>query len=171
MLRKLNQFGAAQTLYELLELNYSDRPDFYLAQISLADTLIAQSVEDSGKFDAAISRLELLMDLENLPFDLRVEAGYKLGSAWRNHGERLKAKQALWTLYNLLSVRENRIRLLGNKGRYWLSRTLFALGELEREDRDMDASKAFYEKIVALNLPGADLAKQRVERVAEEGAN
>ena len=171
MLRKLNQFGAAQQLYESLENRYSDRHDRYLAQISLADTLMARSVEDPAKFDAAISRFELLVDLSDVPTDLRVEAGYKLGVAWQNSGNLGKAKQALWTLYDLILGERDRMDSLGVKGRYWLARSLFTLAELEKSDGDLDRARFFYEIIVRSKLSGFELAKDQLGRIESGTAN
>ncbi len=171
LLRKLNQFGAAQQLYESLENRYSDRHDRYLAQISLADTLMARSVEDPAKFDAAISRFELLVDLSDVPTDLRVEAGYKLGVAWQNSGNLGKAKQALWTLYDLILGERDRMDSLGVKGRYWLARSLFTLAELEKSDGDLDRARFFYEIIVRSKLSGFELAKDQLGRIESGTAN
>lgn len=163
LLRKLNKFGAAARIYSVLENEYSDRPDRFLAQLSLADTLLAQSNEDPSKFAAAVSRLELLMDLPDAPLDMRVEAGYKLGQAWRVRGERLKAKQTYWLFYDLAIVEEPRIRTLTHKGRYWLSRCLFALAEISKEEGEVDRVNEFYQQIVEYRLQGAALAAARLE--------
>ena len=171
LLRKLNQFATAQQLYELLENQYRDRSDRYLAQISLADTLMARSVEDPAKFDAAISRLELLMDLPDVPVDLRVEAGYKLGMAWKNSAEPGKAKQAFWTLYDLVLGERNLTSSLGAKGRYWLSRSLFALADLESDEGNLDRAQGFYRIIISLRLSGYELAKAKLGVEALDNVN
>ena len=171
LLRELNKFGSAERIYEFLENEYADRPDRFLAQMSLADTLIAQSVEAPEKFEAAVSRLELLMDLPEAPLGLRVEAGYKLGQAWRARGEVLRAKQIYWLLYDLTIVEEPRIRSLTRKGRYWLARTLFALAEIANEEGDLDKANEFYEQIVNYRLYGSDLAKARLKFIEPKRAN
>lgn len=166
LLRRLNKFDAAQYIYEVLEREYEDRPDRFLAQISLADTLIAQAQEDPRKFDAAVSRLELLMDLpQNLPevpSELRIEAGYKLGEAWRTRGETLKAKEIYWSLYEKEVLEEEGGRRLSRNGRYWLTRCMFAMAELAKEDGQIDEARRLYEQVVQLRLPGSELAKRRL---------
>lgn len=171
LLRKLNQFATALQVYELLENRYRDRPDRYLAQISLADTLMARSIEDPAKFDAAISRFELLMDLPEIPVDLRVEAGYKLGMAWLNNDDQAKAKQAFWTLYDLVLGRRDMTGSLGVKGRYWLSRCLFALAELEEVEGDLDRAGDYYNVILASRLSGYERARAQLERIGQPGRN
>lgn len=175
LLRRLNKFGSAERIYEFLENEYAGRPDRFLAQMSLADTLLAQADQDPRKFDAAISRLELLMDLPqtlaDAPLDLRMEAGYKLGQAWRTRGEQLKAKQIFWMLYDQMVAEELRLRSLTRKGTYWLARTLFALAELSKEEGDIDQANLFYRAIIEHRLNGAELARARLEVLDGRVAN
>jgi len=163
--RRLNEFETAELVYESLENTYRDRPDRYWAQISLADTLIARASEDPSKFEAGISRLELLMDLPNVPIELRVESGYKIGTAWESQGEKLKAKAAYWDLYDLFVVEKLRIQELGKKGRYWLSRAMFELAEISVSESNLDTAIEFYEKIESLGLIGSELARARIEQL------
>ena len=165
LLRKLNLYGTAEIVYEQLEDAFRDRPDHYWAQISLADTLIAQASEDPSKFEAGISRLERLMDLPNVPIELRVEAGYKRGNAWENKGDRLKAKSGYWDLYDLFVVEEMRVQELGKKGQYWLSRAMFKLAEIFEDEAQLDTAIEFYEKIEALGLLGRATARNRVDQL------
>lgn len=163
--RRLNEFETAELVYESLENTYRDRPDRYWAQISLADTLIARASEDPSKFEAGISRLELLMDLPNVPIELRVEAGYKIGTAWESQGEKLKAKAAYWDLYDLFVVEGERIHDLKKKGRYWLSRAMFELAVIFENEANLDTAVEFYEKIESLGLVGSELARARIEQL------
>lgn len=163
LLRRLNKFGAAEYIYTLLEQRYGNRPDVYLAQLSLASTLLAQVNEDPSKFDAGVSKLELLMDSPEVTPDTRIEAGYLLGQAWRAQGEQLKAKQVFWVLYDQTLVEKMRIRQLSRTGRYWLARSLFALAEISQSEGDVDQATYFYRQIREHRLPGADLARARLE--------
>ncbi|MBK1876725.1 tetratricopeptide repeat protein [Pelagicoccus mobilis] len=177
LLRRLNKFGSAEQIYYLLENEYADRPDRFLAQMSMADTLLAQANEDESKFDGAVSRLELLMDLPETTLgplvnelDLQVEAGYKLAQAWRSRGESMRAKRLFWQLYDRMFSEELRIRELGPKGRYWISRCLFGLAEISKEEGKVDQANLFYEKVIEHRLNGVELARRRLEfRGSEEG--
>lgn len=163
LLRRLNKFGSAEQVYFLLENEYADHRYRFFAQMSMADTLLAQSNEDPRKFDGAVSRLELLMDLPEAPLDLRVEAGYKLGQAWRSRGESLKAKQLFWLIYDQMLVEDLGIRRLTNKGRYWVARCLFGLAELSKEEGQIDQANTFYLKIIEHRLNGVELARAKLE--------
>ncbi|MDQ8204874.1 hypothetical protein [Pelagicoccus sp. SDUM812003] len=171
LLRRLNKFDSAERIYYLLENEYADRPDRFLAQLSMADTLIAQADKDPRKFGAAISRLELLMDLpetsSNAPLDLRVEAGFKLGQAWRTRGEVDKAKQVLWSLYDSMVLDDNQLRFLTRNGRYWLSRCLFSLAEIMKEEGEVDKAMDFYQVVIQHRLYGRELARVRLEPLRE----
>jgi tetratricopeptide (TPR) repeat protein len=165
LLRKLNQFSAAQQIYEYLENNYQDRPDRLVAQLSLADCLMAQTATDPLKFEAAISRLERLVDLPNAQIDLRVEAGVKLALAWENHGERSRAKEILWSTVTRFLLDDVMASDLRSQGRYWVSRALFELGQLSELDQNPDNARLAYDLILSHRLPGATLAQARIARV------
>ncbi len=100
-----------------------------------------------------------------MPTELRVEAGYKIGTAWESQGEKLKAKAAYWNLYDLFVVEEKRIHDLGKKGRYWLSRAMFELAEIFENEGKLDTAVEFYEKIEHLGLIGSELARARIEQL------
>ncbi len=168
LLRRLNKFGSAEQIYYLLENEYVDRPDRFLAQMSMADTLLAQADGDPRKFDGAVSRLELLMDLPEAPLDFRVEAGLKLGQAWRSRGEALKAKQLFWLIYDQMLGEELGIRGLTSLGRYWVARCLFGLAELATEEGEVDQANFFYLKIIEHRLNGVELARARLEILENE---
>src|SRR5690606_22391378 len=99
ILRRLNQFAAAEQVYLSLENNYPNHASRDIAQLALADTLLAQVDNDPTKFDAAISRLERLTDLAVDP-DLRIEAGFKLGFARQRQGDLRGAGDHYWDVYN-----------------------------------------------------------------------
>ncbi len=171
LLRKRNEFGLAQQIYALLENEFGSKKDFNLAQMSMADTLRAKAGDDPTKYDLAISRLERLMDLPDVELDLRTEAGSKLGLLWRDRNELNNAKQAFWTLQDLFIGEENRIRFLGAKGRYWLSKAFFGLAEIYQEQRDLDKAAELYEAIVLYRLPGTETARTRIERIKAPAIN
>jgi len=166
LLRKLNQFSAAQQIYEYLENNYLDRPDRLVAQLSLADCLMAQTATDPLKFEAAISRLERLVDLPNAPVDLRVEAGVKLALAWDGHGDRARAKEILWTVVTRFLLDDAMASDLRSQGRYWVSRALFELGQLSELEQQPDRARQAYDLILSYQLPGDTLARARIARVS-----
>lgn len=165
LLRKLNQFSAAQQIYEYLENNYQDRPDRLVAQLSLADCLMAQTATDPLKFEAAISRLERLVDLPNAPVDLRVEAGVKLALAWEIHGDRSRAKEILWSVVTQFLLDDTMGSVLRSQGRYWVSRALFELGQLSELEHQPDNARQAYDLILSYRLPGDTLARARISRV------
>ncbi|MEZ5276717.1 MAG: tetratricopeptide repeat protein [Opitutaceae bacterium] len=166
LLRKLNQFSAAQQIYEYLENNYQDRPDRLVAQLSLADCLMAQTATDPVKFESAISRLERLVDLPNAPVDLRVEAGVKLALAWEGHGDRARAREILWSVATQFLLDDAVAAELRSEGRYWVSRALFELGQFSELDGQPDNARRSYQMILDYRLPGDTLARARLSRVS-----
>ncbi|MBL4574833.1 MAG: tetratricopeptide repeat protein, partial [Opitutaceae bacterium] len=162
VLRQLNQFSAAQHIYEFLENKFPNRPDQILAQLSLADCLMAQVSNDPSKLGGAISILERLMDLPNAPVDLRVEAGYKLAMARENNGDRMRSKQIRWMLFVTFVQEEANSKQLKATGRYWMARSLLELGEMEESEGERENGRKAYESILRYNLPGTTLAKARL---------
>lgn len=166
LLRKLNQFSAAQQIYEYLENNYRDRPDRLVAQLSLADCLMAQTATDPAKFEAAISRLERLVDLPNAPVDLRVESGVKLALAWEGRGDRARAREILWSVTTQFLLDDAMAAQLKAQGRYWVSRGLFELGQLSELSGVPENAREAYELILEYRLPGETLAQARIARLS-----
>ncbi|TVR54120.1 MAG: hypothetical protein EA425_02275 [Puniceicoccaceae bacterium] len=164
LLRKLNQFGAAEQIYEFLENNYPDRPDRLLAQISLADSLMAQATTEPARFDAAVARYERLFDLPGAPLDLRVEAGFKLANGWQSRGDFQRAQQVYLEIFQRFLADPEAARNLGVKGRTWAARSLFESARLYEQQGAADRARETYERMLALNLPGAGLARARLAR-------
>ena len=162
--RRLLRFGAAEQIYEFLENTFPNHPDQSFVQLSLADTLLAQSANASEKFEGAITRLERLAVLPGAGTDLRVEAGHKLAHAWQVHGSAERASLLYWEVYERFLGKVETQPELGARGRYWLSRTLFELGQLEENAGRRESARKAYEAVLAHGLPGEKLARGRLGR-------
>ncbi|MFW6217827.1 MAG: tetratricopeptide repeat protein, partial [Verrucomicrobiota bacterium] len=161
LLRSMNDFASAQTIYENLINRYPEHPRRYLAEISRADCMMALARDNPGPWEDAAVALERLLDLPNLPVALQIEAGYKLGFAFAKREQSEQAKEAFVLMYTRFLEDPERPDDLDATGRYWMSRILLELGELyEREGNAVEA-KRIYRQIVAYNLPGRDLAQSR----------
>ncbi len=174
ILRRLNQFAAAEQVYLLLENSPAPSEAYRnIAQLSLADTLLAQVDNDPTKFEAAISRLERLTDLPPpADPDLRIEAGFKLGYAWQKHGNADRAAEIYWDLYQRVfgQPRPGRPSLtLGTRGPYWMARTLLELGEIEARAGRRDQAHRAYQSILDRGLPGRDVVQGRLDALAAGG--
>jgi len=164
LLRKLNRFGPAQQVYELLANSFAQHQDVLLAQLALADCHLAQVATDPTHWESAITIYERLQDLPTAPLDLRAEAGFKHGYALAHRGNPARA-QATWMLVvNTFLLDHDRAAGLGPKGRYWMSRVLFELGDLYEREAKLDQARTAYELLLQQNLPGQSLARQRLAR-------
>jgi len=145
-----------------------------IAQLSLADTLMAQVDNDPGKFYAAISILEHLTDLP-LPADpaLRIEAGFKLAYGWQKHGNDDRAVEKYWDLYNRVFGEarpdQPRIALESAGGRYWMARTLLELGEIEHKAGRRESAFRAYQAVLDHGLPGRDVVRGRLDAMRAGG--
>lgn len=167
--RKLNRFGAAQLIYETLIKEHPRHPESHLAELYLADTLLAQSTRDPANSDAAAAVLERLLDRPNLPPEVQAEAGYKLGLIFLQRENPVRAAEHFWLLLSRFLNDPVQAAELGPRGRYWISRTVLELGSImQRQGRTADA-RDVYRLIARHGLPGEQLARARMESLLRGG--
>lgn len=166
LLRKLNQFPQAQRAYEELVNKYPHRRDVVLAQLALAETHNAQSVNEPAHAESALVLFEHVRDRVDAPLDARVEAGFNIGHLRARRGETAKAQEVWWTeVVNAFLLNETQAGRLGDKGRYWMTRTLIELGGLFEQDGKLEQAKEAWLLILRAKLGyGETLARARLAR-------
>lgn len=165
LLRLMNDFAAAQIVYENLINRYPDHPQQHVAVLSRADCLLALAKDNETKLDNVSLVLERLLDLPGLPVDFQAEAAYKWAFVLERRGLPEQAIEVLTILSSRLLLNpENAVRL-GSGGRYWVSRAMLNLGQLLEESGDAEEARRVYRKILAYNLPGQNLAQARADRI------
>ena len=165
LLRLMNDFAAAQIVYENLINRYPDHPQQHVAVLSRADCLLALAKGNETKLGNVSLVLERLMDLPGLPVDFQAEAAYKWAFVLQRRGLPDKAIEVFTLLSSrLLLDPENAVRL-GNGGRYWVSRAMLDLGRLLEESGEAEEARRVYRKVLAYNLPGQNLAQSRADRI------
>ncbi len=167
--RELDDFATAQSLYESLINHFFDHPERFRAEISLADCFLAQSGMNPGRLGDAVAILERLVDLPNIPLDLRLEAGYKWGFALGKMDRSPRAQEAYWLVLDRFLRGKRGSDETGARGRYWLARSIFDLGELLEEDRRFEEARRVYAYVSAYGLPGESTAEARVKRFSAPG--
>jgi len=171
LLRKLNQLGPAQVLYESILNRFAAHRDAPLAELALADTLFAQVTSDSSRLGSALARYERLFDLPSAPGEVRVEAGFKEGYALAMRGNSVEARRALWLVVDRFLLDEAARATIGEKGRYWLGRTLLVYADLcekAKTPQPQEAREA-YELVLRSGVWGENTAKAALERLAGGG--
>lgn len=161
ILRGLNNFGDAQNVYEYLINNYPEHPEGYLAELYRARCLLAQSSRNAFFLNEAAAALERLLDLPNAPVELKVEAGYTLGTAYLKQDKTMQAKEVLWRMIHQY-LRQSDI-VLRAKGRFWMAKVIFDLGDLLEADDALEDARKVYSLITEYSLPGSNLARSRLE--------
>jgi TolA-binding protein len=165
LLRKLNQFPQAQRAYEALVNQYPQRPDIALAQLALAETHNAQSASDPSHIESALVLFEHVRDRVDAPLDARVEAGYNLGRLLARRDEPAKAETVWWRdVVSAFLLDADFAPKLGEKGRYWMARTLIELGALYEGQEKLEQAKQAWLLILKTRLPGEALARARLAR-------
>lgn len=168
LLRLLNDFSGAQIIYRNVVNAYPDHPKRYIAELGRADCLLALAGSQAEQLNPSADVLRRLLDLPNLPISLQAEVTYKLGFIFQKQAD----FEALRSLYAnavsaLLLDSENSVQL-GDVGRYWMGRILLDLAGVVGDLGEVDEARRVYNKIIAYNLPGKNIAAARVEVLASE---
>lgn len=154
ILRMMNAFADARTMYNDIINTYSSHPEIYLAWMGLGDSTLA--VPARAKDAAAI--FERLYALPSLDEAARAEAAFKWAFALASSGEASEADEVRWITSQALLENPK----ISAAARYWIGRSLFDMARsLESAGRMRDA-RAAYELIASHNLPPAKIARQKL---------
>jgi len=164
--RQLNDFGAAQSLYELLLQQHGNHPERYRVELALADTLLAQASRDPNLAPPALAALERLFDLPEIPLDGRAEAGFKWGFLLDSIGNASRAQEVYWLVISRCLLEQGRDEQLREQGRYWMSRCIFELGVLLEKANQGERAAEIYQLIGQQDLPGQQLAQARLNQIS-----
>lgn len=170
LLRKLDQLGPAQVLYEAMLNRFATHRDAPLAELALADTLFAQVTADSSRLGSALARYERLFDLPSAPGEVRVEAGFKEGYALAvMRGNNPEARRALWLVVDRFLLDEAARATTGEKGRYWLGRTLLLYADLCEKAKTLQEAREAYALVLRTGVWGENTAKAALARLDAGG--
>lgn len=162
--RRLNEFDAARAAYEYLKNNYPQHQGVFAADLALAACHRAQiTASDVSHFERALTILERLQDLSAAPIDLRVEAAHQLGDLYATSGrasDRPRAEAVWWTSATTFLLDDAQAARLGARGRYWMARTLLRLGDIRRDQGDLEEARNAYSLLIRKNLPFSRLARE-----------
>jgi len=142
LMRELNNFPEAQRDYEFLRNNFPQHKDIVYALLALAECHDAQAAGNAEHAESARALLEDLIDRVDAPVDVRVEAGFVLGSLLADHGEAGQALKVWWRdVVTAFLLAPARAAELGAKGRYWMARTLLELGALDAKQGSLEEAR------------------------------
>ncbi|ATC63406.1 hypothetical protein CMV30_05255 [Nibricoccus aquaticus] len=174
LLREMNEYGRARTLYAALvnKFTYPQFADALSAQIALADTEATLAASDPSRASNAASIYERLYDLPSAPIDLRAEAGHKLGlyRAEREPENPERAYAIWWPMIEAFVLDETKAAKLGANGRYWMSRTILKLAAFQESRSKPREARQLYELILEKKLPGTLLANDGLTRTGGKPA-
>ena len=165
LLRKLNQLGPAQVIYESILNRFPNHRDVALAELALADTLFAQVTADASRLGSALARYERLFDLPSAPAEVRIEAGFKEGYALAMRSNSTEARRALWLVADRFLLDPAARASFGEKGRYWLGRTLLVYADLCEKAKTPQEARAAYELVLRSGVWGENTAKAALARL------
>jgi TolA-binding protein len=163
LLRMTNDNPGAQPIFEQLVNEFPQHQDVLSARLALADCHAAQATSDASHQESAATIYEGLLDLQGAPTDIRAEAGYKYGLSLSRRGNPNRALEVWGRLITLLPV-SSKAEGLGAKGRVWISKTLFEMGDLYEKQAKLEQARNAYDLIVSNGLPYAAQAQERLAR-------
>jgi tetratricopeptide (TPR) repeat protein len=169
LLRKLDQLGPAQVIYEAMLNRFATHTDAPLAELALADTLFAQVTTDSSRLGSALARYERLFDLPSAPGEVRVEAGFKAGYALAMRGNSNEARRALWLVADRFLIDAGATQPMGEKGRYWLGRALLLYADLCEKAKGLQEARDAYDLVLRSGVWGENTARAALARLAAGG--
>lgn len=165
LLRLMNDFAGAQLVYENLINNFPTHRLRYAAELSRADCIAALAQDADDQLVEASAVLERLVDRPDLPVEVQIEAGYKWGSILMRNEDSAGAKTAYGLVASRYLFDPQNASALTSVGRYWLSRTIFSLGDILEGKGESNEAGKLYRKLVAFNLPGRNLALTRISQL------
>ncbi len=164
LLRLMNNFAGAQLIYENLINRFPSHRLRYAAELSRADC-IAALAQGEGQLAEALAILERLLDQPDIPVEVRIEAGYKWGNILTRNQDTSAAKTVFGLVTSRYLLDSTNAAALTLVGRYWLSRSVFSLGELLEHEGDLREAEKLYRRLVAFNLPGRSFALARINQL------
>lgn len=162
ILRKLNDFDGAQLIYENLINQYPSHPEGYKAELSRADCLLARGTKNPSRYKEAAAVYERLFDIQSLPIDLRTEAAFKNAFSQIKLSNTQAAEEIYWLAISKFLIEPTESIMLGPKGRYWMSRSIFELANLFEQKNETKQAKDIYKYILKYGLPGQAFAKTKI---------
>ena len=164
LLRMNNDFPGAQPIFEQLVTEFSSHQDVLAARLALADCHWAQANADDSHRESAAAIYQGLLDLQTAPPDIRAEAGYKYGLVLARRGNTSRALEVWVRMVGDFMPDDAKAASLRAKGRVWISKTLFEMGDLyEKQSKREEAINA-YDIVVKKELPYAVQAQERLAR-------
>lgn len=170
VLRSLNDFGAAQRVYESLLREFPDHHDRPLAELALAHTLYGQWGKDQARLGSAMGRFERLFDSPSAPPDVRIEAGFMLGYLTSLRGNASEAMATYWKVVSRFLLDERAAARLEEKGRDWIARSLFEYARLCEAGKQGEQARRAYELVVLHGLTGKHRARELLAPPAAAGS-
>jgi tetratricopeptide (TPR) repeat protein len=170
LLRRTNDNPGAQGIFEPLVNEFSQHQDVLAARLALADCHAAQATADASHQEKAAAIYQGLMDLQSAPPDIRTEAGYKYGLGLSEHGDVNRAMEEWGRLITIFLPDDAKAASLGAKGRVWISKTLFKMGDVFEKQSKREQAREAYDLIVRKDLPYAAQAQERLSRFRPQKA-
>ena len=167
LLRSLNDFAGAQSVYENLINGFPAHELRYLAELSRADCMLALAGNEPSSLGDVVVILERLLDLPNLPLEFQAEAAHKWAFALIKRGTKEQAKEVLALNVARFLLDGQNTEMLGASGRYWVARSMLQLGGILEEEGALVEAGRVYRQLIAYDLPGRHIALSRAERLLD----
>jgi outer membrane protein assembly factor BamD (BamD/ComL family) len=172
LLRSMNEWGRARTLYADLVNNFKfpQFADALAGSLALADTEAALAASDPARASSAAAIYEDLYIRQSASLDLRAEAGHKLGLYRADRESPERAYAIWWPMIEAFVLEDSKSSKLGANGRYWMVRTILKLAALQESQSKPQEARRLYELILEKKLPGVLHANEGLMRTGGKPA-
>ncbi|GAB5560641.1 MAG: hypothetical protein SynsKO_22880 [Synoicihabitans sp.] len=165
--RQMGLWEPARQVYNRIIQDFPDHEDIWSAQMALADSLAAQAGSDPSLHESAAAIYERLRDVASASAsaELRIEAGYKAGTALVRRARFDRAAELWWQVVDEFLINNADPANLRTRGRYWLARILAQLGEVLEDQGKLNEARRAYDLIRSSGLPQGEWANEQLRRL------
>lgn len=164
VLSELGQFALAIVAFDEVIGSFPQSPEAMMARGRKGDCQFTLGAEDPGRYEEALMSYRTLADFAGAPFDLSLQARYKIGRCMEKIGTAGTAlERYLETMY--LYLQEARP---APEATVWFTRAAFSAAALQERAADWTAALNTYRRVVEAGVPASAEAKARMGRIRNE---
>ncbi len=164
-LTQLGEYASAILAFDEIIRRHSDPDMVYRAWGRKGDCHFTLGQENPARFHEAKQAFLTIVESEDAPPLLRLQAEFKLGRCWAQLNEPAEAlERYLRVVYDY--VQDTRVR--GAEEAVWFTRAAFAAASIKEAAGALEAAIRILQRVVDADVQAAPDAQVRIERIREE---
>ena len=167
-LTELGEFPRAILAYEEIIKNAPDDPLADRARGRLADCLFTLGTSEVARYQEALDAYQALYKRPAAPFDLRLQALYKMARCEAKLG--LKEKSFAHYIEVVYSG-TGQTEILSPEAAPWFTRAAFDAAAYQEQQQQWKEAVNIYKRIIQAGVPAKSEAQKRIEKIEREHAS